>query len=100
MCLPFLLSSLHQDVVIAVTPFFGDPDIYVSTAPVIRPSRGNYTWVAASYGKDVLTLQARIVTSSPSLSVVSLLSLLFYFVFCFLGTDDTTERTRHLMKGR
>jgi hypothetical protein len=85
-------------VVIAVTPFFGDPDIYVSTAPVFRPSRSNYTWVAASYGKDVLTLQARTVTSSSplkfsTLSVVSLLSLLFYIAKYFFGTDDPAGRT-------
>ena len=43
---------------ISVTPFTGDPDLYISLRPVTHPTQSNYTWVKASVGADVFTLQA------------------------------------------
>ena len=53
----YSVASPGADVVLAVTPLYGDPDLYVSLAPNYFPSRSNYTWIAAAYETDVLTIQ-------------------------------------------
>ena len=62
-------SDTIQDLSISVTSFAGDPDIFVSLAPVTHPTRHNYTWVAASQGSDSLTLQVLHMTPFHSLSL-------------------------------
>lgn len=39
----------------AVTPYSGDPDIYVS-ATVFQPNNVNYTWASAGVGRDVVEI--------------------------------------------
>ena len=51
-------SSCKQDLVISVTPYIGDPDLFISLRPNTHPTQTNYTWVKASVGADVFTLQA------------------------------------------
>ena len=68
-------SDTIQDLSISVTSFAGDPDIFVSLAPVTHPTRHNYTWVAASQGSDSLTLQVLHMTPFHSLSLSLSLSL-------------------------
>ena len=53
----YSVASPGVDVVLAVTPLYGDPDLYVSLGPNYFPSRTNYTWIAAAYETDVLTIQ-------------------------------------------
>jgi hypothetical protein len=59
------VASPGVDVVLAVTPLYGDPDLYVSLAPNYFPSRTNYTWIAAAYETDILTIQVSIAYSQP-----------------------------------
>jgi len=54
----FSFAPPAPDLVLALTPLYGDPDLYVSLAPKGFPSVMNYTWVAAAYGADAITLQA------------------------------------------
>ena len=58
----YRMISPKKDLVISVTPLYGDPDLYVSFFPVTHPSRSNYTYVAASDGADTLTLQASMLS--------------------------------------
>jgi hypothetical protein len=46
------------DLTISVTPFSGDPDLYISPAPEAHPRKENYTWASRGFGGDTLTLQA------------------------------------------
>lgn len=47
------------DLNIVLTPFVGDPDIYVSVSPNRRPSReaGQYDWFSSSASNDYITVQ-------------------------------------------
>lgn len=47
-----------QDLSISVTPFSGDPDLFVGTSANPHPSKNNHTWAARGFGADTLTLQA------------------------------------------
>jgi len=46
------------DLTIAVTPFDGDPDLYIDIPPNYHPSKDNHTWASRGFGSDTLTLQA------------------------------------------
>lgn len=52
----FMVSVLeaHRDLTISVTPFTGDPDLYVSLTPF--PNTTSYTWSHRSYGTDTVTI--------------------------------------------
>jgi hypothetical protein len=41
----FSVGNTAVDVVITVTPFYGDPDVYISLRPNTYPSIENYTWM-------------------------------------------------------
>ena len=43
---------------LAVTPLYGDPDLYIGVYPNIHPSSLNRTWYSAAYGADTLTIQS------------------------------------------
>ena len=58
----YRMITAKKDLVISVTPLYGDPDLYVSFSPVTHPTRSNYTYVAASDGADTLTLQASMLS--------------------------------------
>jgi hypothetical protein len=45
------------DIHLSVTPFTGDPDIYVSLEPQIFPTFSNFTWRSALFGADSLTIR-------------------------------------------
>ena len=60
----FSFAPPAPDLVLALTPLYGDPDLYVSLAPKGFPSVMNYTWVAAAYGADAITLQAGMLAPS------------------------------------
>jgi len=62
----FTFAPPAPDIVLALTPLYGDPDLYVSLAPRGFPSVMNYTWVAAAYGADAITLQAGATAPRPS----------------------------------
>ena len=51
----FTLSQSHKDLTFVVTPFSGDPDIYVSTT-YPYPNRTHYTWSHRSRGRDAVTI--------------------------------------------
>mmetsp|Transcript_3149 Transcript_3149/g.4876 ORF Transcript_3149/g.4876 Transcript_3149/m.4876 type:complete len:2519 (-) Transcript_3149:278-7834(-) len=53
----YTVTAPDKDVVIVVTPFSGDPDMFVSLAPNRHPSYANYTWMTAFWGADTLTIQ-------------------------------------------
>ena len=53
----FTITQPDLDVVISVTPISGDPDMFISMAPVKHPSRTNNTWFQSKFGADSLTLQ-------------------------------------------
>jgi hypothetical protein len=38
------------DLTISVTPFSGDPDLYISPAPEAHPRKENYTWASRGFG--------------------------------------------------
>eukprot|EP01041_Mallomonas_annulata_P003044 gene3044-5962_t len=46
-----------RDVVLSVTPFSGDPDVFISMKPITHPTRSNFTWISASFGTETITLQ-------------------------------------------
>lgn len=63
----FSLLDEHADVIISVTPFTGDPDVYVTacgmqadgTVPptcAVHPTNTSYTWAHRSYGADTLAI--------------------------------------------
>ena len=54
----FAITNPKYDLRISVTPFTGDPDIYVGVPPIYHPSLLNYTFASRSFGADTLTLQA------------------------------------------
>jgi hypothetical protein len=79
-CVPHCyFVSCKQDLVISVTPYNGDPDLYISLRPVTHPSRTNYTWVKASVGADVFTLQ---VVKAKDREALSSIIEVFYLYFC------------------
>lgn len=51
------MHSLEQDLTIAVTPFSGDPDLYVSIKEK-HPTMTDYTWSRAHLGGDTITIPA------------------------------------------
>ena len=67
----FTMTSPKTDLVISVTPLYGDPDLYVSFYPVTHPTRSNYSYAAASFGADTLTLQVSMLSPFciPDLSI-------------------------------
>lgn len=54
----YTVSDTSNDVVIAATTFYGDPDMYISTWPNTYPSGSNFTWMTAYWGDDTITIQA------------------------------------------
>ena len=46
------------DLVLSLTPFYGDPDLFVSVAPNLHPNAMNLTWASAAWGADTMTIQA------------------------------------------
>jgi hypothetical protein len=70
--------SRKQDLVISVTPYNGDPDLYISLRPVTHPSRTNYTWVKASMGADVFTLQVGKAKDRKTLISIIEVSYLYF----------------------
>lgn len=75
----YYFVSPKQDLVISVTPYNGDPDLYISLRPVTHPSRTNYTWVKASMGADVFTLQ---VGKAKDRKAPSSIIEVFHLYFC------------------
>jgi hypothetical protein len=57
----YSLTVPDRDVVFSVTPIVGDVDMYISLAPERHPSRYNFTWAAAAFGADTLTIQAETI---------------------------------------
>eukprot|EP00598_Pedospumella_elongata_P002386 CAMPEP_0184975878 /NCGR_PEP_ID=MMETSP1098-20130426/6959_1 /TAXON_ID=89044 /ORGANISM="Spumella elongata, Strain CCAP 955/1" /LENGTH=2755 /DNA_ID=CAMNT_0027498653 /DNA_START=79 /DNA_END=8346 /DNA_ORIENTATION=+ len=55
----FSITQPELDVVISVTPINGDPDMFISMAPVRHPTRDNNTWFQSKFGADSITLQYR-----------------------------------------
>ena len=56
----FTLSESHKDLTFIVTPFSGDPDIYVSTT-YPYPNRTHYTWSHRSRAGTLSQLQSPIL---------------------------------------
>ena len=54
----YSVTTPDTDVVVSITPFYGDPDMFMAFSPIIHPNPDNYTWMAANYGADTLTIQA------------------------------------------
>ena len=79
----FYFASCKQDLVISVTPYSGDPDLYISLRPVTHPSRTNYTWVKASTGADVFTLQVGKARQSKAKDREAPSSIIEVFYLCF-----------------
>lgn len=52
------VTDATADLTISVTPFTGDPDVFVSPAPDARPNNTHHEWAATGFGKDSLTIQA------------------------------------------
>lgn len=52
------LVAPGQDLRISLTPFAGDPDMYVAMQPNRHPSASNYTWYSMSFGSDTLVIQS------------------------------------------
>ena len=50
-----------SDFTVTVTPFFGDPDLYVTMSTDVKPSKLNFTWASVAYGADTLTVQSRLI---------------------------------------
>jgi hypothetical protein len=53
----YSVTQPQQDIILSVTPFTGDPDMIVSLPPLLHPTLTNYTWMVASWGADILTIQ-------------------------------------------
>jgi len=53
----FINSIPGADLTLSVTPFSGDPDLFMSLSPH-QPNRTSFTWTSAWYGAETLTLQA------------------------------------------
>lgn len=51
----FHVSGVHQNLEISVSRFTGDPDLYV-TNNGSQPSKTNYQWKSAMFGKDVIDI--------------------------------------------
>ena len=51
----FSLMQSNKDLTFVVTPFSGDPDIYISTK-YSYPNRTHYTWSHRSRGRDAITI--------------------------------------------
>jgi len=52
-----MLSQADLDLIISLTPSFGDPDVYISlTQPF--PNKKNFTWSQTAFGPDTLTIQS------------------------------------------
>ena len=51
----FNVRYITEDFTISVTPFTGDPDLYVSTTNHF-PSQSNYTWSSNSFKDDAITI--------------------------------------------
>lgn len=54
----YTVVDSHSDIVISVTPFYGDPDIFVGLAPNYHPGLDDYTWMSGYWGADTLIIQA------------------------------------------
>lgn len=54
----FSVADPNADLTITVTPFSGDPDIYVDVPPNVHPTKDNFTWASRGFGSDTLSLQA------------------------------------------
>lgn len=52
------VTDATADLTISVTPFTGDPDVFISPAPDARPNKTHHEWAATGFGKDSLTIQA------------------------------------------
>lgn len=55
----FDVPRANQDLIITVTPFSGDPDLYVmlDRGDGQRPNREHYDWRSLTSGADVLIVQ-------------------------------------------
>jgi hypothetical protein len=60
----YSLSEPNVDITFSLTPFNGDADLFVAMAPVYHPRSTNFTWMAAAYGEDTLTVQSQEFSSS------------------------------------
>ena len=62
----FQVMEPHKDLSIVVTPFSGDPDVYVSTQNSY-PDRHTHTWSHRSLGTDILSIRENdpLVTCHP-----------------------------------
>jgi len=54
----YTVTTPDVDIVVSITPFYGDPDMFMAFSPVTHPNPDNYTWMAANYGADTLNIQA------------------------------------------
>ena len=54
----YSVTAPDKDVVVSITPFYGDPDMFMAFAPNVHPNPDNYTWIAANYGADTLNIQS------------------------------------------
>ena len=53
----YTLVTPGVDLNLLLTPFSGDADLYISMAPIFHPYQYNYSWIAAAYGDDTITIQ-------------------------------------------
>ena len=53
-----LVVVQYADLIVSLTPYYGDPDLFISVAPIFHPNAQNRTWVSASWGADTMTIQA------------------------------------------
>jgi hypothetical protein len=54
----YTVTTPDVDIIVSITPFYGDPDMFMAFEPIIHPNPNNYTWMAANYGADTLNIQA------------------------------------------
>jgi hypothetical protein len=50
------VDSSDEDFTVSVTPFSGDPDLYVALYPITHPSTSVYNWSAMAYRGDAITV--------------------------------------------
>jgi hypothetical protein len=46
--------SSKKDIIVSVTPLFGDPDVFIDVSPNYHPSIWNFTWMSVSYNVIIL----------------------------------------------
>lgn len=84
-----------KDITVTVTPFSGDPDLFISTI-VHNPTMQNYTWMAMAYRDDSITIPR----TDPNFCYGCTYYIGVYsFTACSYSILATFDEEAHLVEG-